>query len=271
MNVELVDNITGKLCFAAMRSLAWEPCLLPIRAPLCCQLFCSYRLQSAGRFHSRVATSGGKRNVATHCSKAQVFPSGWDGFRLLFLLVPRLSIWLGSICTYFSFIFRSFLRTECMNIIFALFWSYSFLLTPSISPHSSNSWWPPLLFIFTLTDIPGETDTEIERDTILTYMYIYISTTCWMHLVLFICIFLAVLLVLDSLVRRATFLALHPPILTFSFFPIFRECAVCWEFPFASALSPCLWPPVFYSFTWLLTRLWLGTETDSCTLPSSRP
>lgn len=48
-----------------------------------------------------------------------------------------------------------------------------------------------------------------------------------MHLVLFICIFLAVLLVLDNLLRGATFLALHPPILTFSFFPIFRECAVC--------------------------------------------
>lgn len=140
--------------------------------PLCCQLFCSYRLQSAGWFHSRVATSRGKKSSDT-CGKAQVFPSSWDGFRLLFLLVPRLSIWLGSICTYFSFISRSFLRPECMNIMFALFWSYSFLLAPSTSPHSSNSWWPFLLFIVTLTDIPGETDTEIERDTILTYMYIY--------------------------------------------------------------------------------------------------
>lgn len=32
MNVELVDNITGKLCFAGMQSLAREPCLLHIRA-----------------------------------------------------------------------------------------------------------------------------------------------------------------------------------------------------------------------------------------------
>lgn len=123
MNVELVDNITGKLCFAGMHSLARELCLLPIRTfvmpPAVLSLsFAVCRLVL-------VPLSGGflwsEGKVRTPAADLRSFLLAEALSICCFLFIPGLSIWFRSICTYFLSFFTLVLRVECMTVVFTLF------------------------------------------------------------------------------------------------------------------------------------------------------